>query len=72
MLFPYFDPRTSPSFTSNEEYSGVQTASQEELAVESQVQITGVNGVLCSGAGASFISLGHVCAAHDANCLIEF
>ena len=66
----HLDPHTSPSFDRNEEYSGVETASQQVLAVEGQGRIMGVNGVLCSGAGASLVSLGQVLDMHDASCLV--
>ena len=41
------------------------------LAVESQGLIMGVNGVLCSGAGASLVSLGQALDMHDASCLVR-
>ena len=66
----HLDPYTSPSFGRSEEYSGVETASQEVLAVEGQGQIMGVPGVICSGAGNSLISLGQVLDVHNANCLV--
>ena len=57
----HVDPHTSPSFGRSEEYSGVETASQEVLAVEGLGKIMGMNGVICTGAGASLVSVGKAC-----------
>ena len=66
----HVDPHTSPSFGRSEEYSGVETASQEVLAVEGLGQIMGMNGVICTGAGASLVSIGKACDELTANCLV--
>ena len=67
----HVNPHTSPSFDRNVEYSGVETASQEVLAVEGQGQIMGVPGVLCSCSGATLVSLGQVLDVHNVNCLVK-
>ena len=66
----HVDPHTSPSFGRSEEYGGVETASQEVLAVEGQGRIMGMDGIICRGAGASLLSLGKACDELNANCLV--
>ena len=66
----HVDINTIPLFNRVEEPHGVETANQGVMPIEGHGQIAGVDAVICSDARASLVSLGKLCDAKKASCVV--